>query len=264
MIIIILKIIIILFLILILFFNKVLITTKLYKNKSENIVKKSINFELPDVKETGNLNKTIYQTYKDIDLVPKYYIENIKKLNPEWNYEFYDDKRARDLLKDNFNKEILDKYDSFKSGAHRADLWRLCILYLYGGFYFDIDVMLYEKLDNIIEGKENELLIAKTVVDAFFYKKERLFNAVIFCKAGNPIIKKCINSIMNIKNSDLKYKYHLILYIMQLELGDSFNYRFLEKTKSDNFSIKKILYLDKYFIYDDKNKLLGESKREDY
>lgn len=35
---------------------------------------------LPEVKKPNLINKTIYQTYKNIDLVPNYYIEDIKRI----------------------------------------------------------------------------------------------------------------------------------------------------------------------------------------
>ena len=45
---------------------------------------------------------------------------------------------CREFIKNNFDLDILNAYDILKPGAFKADLWRCCILYIYGGIYLDI------------------------------------------------------------------------------------------------------------------------------
>ena len=234
-----------------------------YQSQSSNIIKRKDDIILPEVKKSNIINKTIYQTYKNIDLVPNYYIEDIKKKNPDWKYEFYDDNRIREFLKDNFEPKFLEKFDSFKKGAHKVDLWRLCILYLYGGFYFDIDMLLYKDLNNIISECNNDFITAKTVEKSGFYKVDRLFNALIFCKAGDPLVKKCIINLMNVTQKDLDGNYLLILYVMQKTLGEDYKYEILEDYKW-SLKIGILREFKKYYIYDKNKNIIGESKREDY
>ena len=79
-----------------------------------------------------------------------------------------------------------------------------------------MDILLYDSLDNIISKCNNDLIIAKSLkTEGYFFTIDRLYNAFIFCKAGNPLIKKCITNIMKIENKDLENNYKLILYVMQ-------------------------------------------------
>ena len=234
-----------------------------YEKKSSHIIKRKNDIVLPEIKKSNVINKIIYQTYKNIDLVPNYYIEDIKNKNPDWKYEFYDDDRIRKFLKDNFEPKFLDKFDSFKKGAHKADLWRLCILYLYGGFYFDIDILLYKDLNSIISECNNDFVVVKTFEKIGFYKVDRLFNALIFCKAGDTLVKECIINLMKVTQEDLDNNYHLILYNMQKTLGKDYNYEILEDYKwSLKFGIRNSF--KKHYIYDKNKNIIGESKRDDY
>ena len=44
-----------------------------------------------------------------------------------------------------------EAYDALIPGAFKADLFRYCVLFIYGGVYADIDVMLTSKLEMAID-----------------------------------------------------------------------------------------------------------------
>ena len=69
-----------------------------YITNSKKIIERKVNMGLPEIKKNDIINRTIYQTYKNIELVPKEYIKNIKKMNPGWKYEFYDDNRKQEIF----------------------------------------------------------------------------------------------------------------------------------------------------------------------
>ena len=120
-------------------------------NKSKEIIKRNINIDFPTIKEENTIPKNILQTHENIDLVPDYVISNIKNKNPDYKYHFYNDAMRKEFMLKYFGQSYLDKMNSFKKGAHRADLFRMCWLYIYGGVYIDIDLELLESLDNIVE-----------------------------------------------------------------------------------------------------------------
>ena len=57
----------------------------------------------------------------------------------ELEYFLYDDDECSQYIKTNFSSDVLTSYNTLIPGAYRADLWRYCILYKYGGIYLDID-----------------------------------------------------------------------------------------------------------------------------
>lgn len=73
------------------------------------------------------------------------------KQQSRWEYRFYTDERAKIFLATHFPPEVKEAYDDLIPGAFKADLFRYCILFIYGGVYADIDVMNTSELDAAID-----------------------------------------------------------------------------------------------------------------
>jgi mannosyltransferase OCH1-like enzyme len=125
-------------------------------------------------------------------------ISQIKKTNPRFRYYFFDDNDCRNFIKKNFDENVLNAYDKLIPGAYKADLWRYCVLYKMGGIYLDIK---YIPVNNF---KFKNLLNREywvTDVD-----KNGIYNALMVCKDGNPILLNAINKIVeNVKNKYYGY-----------------------------------------------------------
>ena len=82
----------------------------------------------------------IFQTWQTHTLPPQMFnaIKIIKKQNPRFNYYLFSDSDCRLFISKNFEPVVLNAYDRLIPGAYKADLWRYCILYKYGGIYLDI------------------------------------------------------------------------------------------------------------------------------
>jgi hypothetical protein len=82
----------------------------------------------------------IYQTWltKDLPQAMRLRVERLKRQNPRFKHYLYDDEDCRQFIKNNFDTEVLNAYDRLIPGAYKADLWRLCVLYKWGGIYLDI------------------------------------------------------------------------------------------------------------------------------
>lgn len=82
----------------------------------------------------------IYQTWHTLELPPKMQenLNKFKKDNPEFEHHLYDDDMCREFIKNNFDKNVLNAFDTLIPGAYKADLWRYCALYINGGIYLDI------------------------------------------------------------------------------------------------------------------------------
>jgi hypothetical protein len=142
-----------------------------------------------------NIPPNIFQTWNTKKLPPKMYyaINVIRKNNPGFRYYLFDDNDCRKFIKNNFDKSILYAFDSLIPGAYKADLWRYCILYKYGGIYLDVKYYPINgfKLVNLLKEEH-------WVLDA---DKYGIYNALMVCKAGNELLLKAINKIVdNVKN----------------------------------------------------------------
>ena len=86
--------------------------------------------------------RTIMQTNLR-DVIPpsmRRALTSILEKNPEYNYTFYSDRRARQFVAENFDSVTLAAFDDIIPGAFKADLFRLCWLHHYGGVYLDMDM----------------------------------------------------------------------------------------------------------------------------
>lgn len=122
-------------------------------------------------------------------------IAKFKHLNPEFEYHLYDDDECRSFIQKHFSKNVLNTYDTLIPDAYKADLWRCCILYIYGGIYMDI------KLTPV----DNFKLIDLTYKEHFVKDRppNSIYNAFMVCKPRNILIKHTISGI--IKNVTSKF-----------------------------------------------------------
>jgi hypothetical protein len=167
-------------------------------NKLKTI--KSTNFEIKDsYKPVVPLN--LYLTWSIKKLPPKMQenVDRMRKVNPEFNIQIFDCDERREFIKTNFPEDILIAYDTLKPGAYKADLWRLCILYINGGIYIDIKFNCINNFKFIAFTEREHLLL-----DRPYQWKEGeigLANGIIVAKPKNNLLLRCINKISkNVKN----------------------------------------------------------------
>jgi hypothetical protein len=118
------------------------------------------------------MNKTIYMTY--YKKVPDIVFKRWKELNPNYNIDFSLDSDCISFLRRYFNDNVANLFINIKSGMYKADLWRLCKLYIYGGVYADVDLVPYIYL--------NELNKDITFYSCLSYNKKTVFQAFMMVK----------------------------------------------------------------------------------
>ena len=85
--------------------------------------------------------RKIFQTFEQKSFEPEFQkiVDYWKTENPDFKYCLYDDNEREEFIKNNFPAEVYGTYMRIIPQAFKADLWRYCVLYTYGGFYADID-----------------------------------------------------------------------------------------------------------------------------
>jgi inositol phosphorylceramide mannosyltransferase catalytic subunit len=94
----------------------------------------------------------IIQTAKTGDL-PLFFCAaavNVKLLNPEFEYLFFDDKQVDDFIDDQF-PQYKNIFNSFRFPICKYDFFRYLAIYRYGGFYLDLDVFLAKGLAELAD-----------------------------------------------------------------------------------------------------------------
>ncbi len=73
---------------------------------------------------------------------------NLKLLNPDYEYLFFDEERLQAFIDQEF-PQYRSIFDFFQFPIQRYDFFRYLVVYRYGGFYFDLDVMLASDLSSL-------------------------------------------------------------------------------------------------------------------
>jgi len=138
----------------------------------------------------------IFQTWHTKNLPPKMreIVDNLKAQNPRFEHHLFDDNDCREFISQHFNKDVVNAYDSLIPGAYKADLWRLCVLFIHGGIYLDIKLQCINGF-KLIELTEKNHFVLDRVPPLSIY------NALLACQKGHPFLLMGINKIVkHVKN----------------------------------------------------------------
>ena len=149
------------------------------------------------IKNINIFPKKIFQTYETNQISSGMYdaAHTWIDKNPDWEYCFFDKDDRRNFIKDNFYDKVLEAYDTLIPGAYKADLWRYCVLYIYGGVYGDIGKVLLTPLNNVLPINSSFISFKDRLVDWDY--DGYIFNAIIISKPNHPFLKKAIDMIVD-------------------------------------------------------------------
>ena len=100
--------------------------------------------------------KFIYKTAPSLTPEIKEINDLLEKKNNGWLVKFFNNDQCLDFLKNKFQNNnlifknnVLIAYNKLVPPAYKCDLWRLCVIYEYGGVYIDATSTLFYPLKNI-------------------------------------------------------------------------------------------------------------------
>lgn len=179
----------------------------------DNLIKKFTNYkstiEGTDViLEKYKIPKIIHQTFRsdDLPIELKKSVENLKSMNPDFEYRFYNDDDCFNFIKENYDKEILHLYEKInpKYGSARADFFRYLLMYKIGGVYLDIKSSVSKPLNELILPTDEYILThweGRDWSDELNYYFGEFQNWHIICSPNHPFLEKTIENVKeNIRN----------------------------------------------------------------
>ena len=227
--------------------------------------------------------KVIMQTYHKKSKIPNKVYENIKKYAPDYKHIIYDDKECIEFL-EQFDKtfqyiknqkfKIVYRFKSYRKGAHKADLFRYCYLYQYGGIYLDIKTELIKPLNELIN-QDNTLY---TVIGI---NKKSIYQGIVCVYPEHPIIGELINQCVNANHFILNRNYDLFLeFFYMCIMEDIKGYKIIPGKHDTHSGYKIYLFqedhcpksdcgtLDRYgfctFIHDENGKKVIKTRYSDF
>ena len=165
-----------------------------------------INLTIPNVRNLKfnkelfkqNIPKIVHQTWETKESIPPPCLEVIKKnkkLNPTWEFVFWDDKARRKLIEDNFDDYTLSAYDKLSVGAMKADLFRICVLYIHGGLYMDIKGGINKPLDEFLSDKNKLCYMLWPYGNTMFNHPKHAATSFLIWPKGHPLLPYIIREI---------------------------------------------------------------------
>ena len=142
--------------------------------------------------------KRIIQTGKQSEqpLPIRAFMANVRLLNPDYEYLFFDDGRVEEFIAQEF-PQYRDVFESFKVPIQRYDFFRYLAIYRYGGFYLDLDVLLGSSLSTLLEKGcvfPFERLTFSRRLRADFGMDWEIGNYAFGAAAGHPFLKAIIEN----------------------------------------------------------------------
>ena len=155
--------------------------------------------------------KIIHQSYKKKVKTNMFKaILSWKLTNINYEYKYWDDDECYNLIKNNFNEDVLIAYNMLYAGAYKSDIFRLCVLYLYGGIWTDISSECLCPLDHVINNNY-DLTIVKDMPSQV--TNGNIYQAFIIAKPKNYIIKYILDFTVNrvINNEAFNIEYPFVV-----------------------------------------------------
>jgi mannosyltransferase OCH1-like enzyme len=149
--------------------------------------------------------KVIYQTYSSKSKIPwlaKYHIRQMRKLNPAYEYQFFDDVAVENFIREEFDADTYAQYLKITIGAAKADFFRYAILLKRGGVYVDLDSVITGNLDDWIRPDDTAIITAERHPGVFVQW------ALVYDKS-HPFLQKTLDNVLaNIKNNRYPHDIH--------------------------------------------------------
>jgi len=151
------------------------------------------------------INKNIFQIYiqdNDSNGIPAGVsdcIQTILTKKEDFDHYLFGGEALREVIHQNIGAEATEAYDKLKPYTYKADFGRHCLLYLFGGWYFDASVRLNMSLSI---SDIHDLIVFKDAPNPGLPSWD-LSTSVIYGTKGALIFEKMINEI--IKNTRNEY-----------------------------------------------------------
>ncbi len=139
----------------------------------------------------------VWQIYlsKEGAKLPKRLEEASKSVKTQFQDDIYKllcEEELREFIQSNYPKDVLWAYDLLNPYAYKCDLGRYCLLYKYGGWYFDISIICKKKIEPEIN---TDMLVFR---DELKHSKTSwaVSNGIIWSKPSNKVLETSINEIV--------------------------------------------------------------------
>eukprot|EP01041_Mallomonas_annulata_P005783 gene5783-11683_t len=180
----------------------------------------------PCIDSSKNIPCHIWVTGRSLshNQLPRH-IQGFSTRNKDWILHPIDDEEMRRFMKSIFSgTRVLWAFDhiNHQLGASRADIWRLAVLWIYGGVYIDLDADILTPLSQVIQSNDSFILgtegnplgqcykpefhlnhsVIHTTAD--WYQGKSILQWTIFSEPGHLFLERALKNVVELIT--LEYK----------------------------------------------------------
>lgn len=152
--------------------------------------------------------KTLYQTFSVPFFGKSHFkeLQNFRKTNPELDFIFFSEEDRDQWMQEHWGGTLIHEiFCNLQFGPAKADIFRYCILFKQGGYYFDISKACRVPLTSLHEAK-SDCLISFEKNDLYYPPDSDVFNVLLEPNkyvlqwgmgfvSEHPILRKVISNI---------------------------------------------------------------------
>lgn len=109
-----------------------------------------------------------------------------------FQYRYFSDTKCIEFLTKHYGNDYKNKFLEMKLGAHKADFFRYCYLYIHGGVYMDVDMEPQAPMTCIMES-----IPPGTLISSLEASREGIFQSFIATPPKHPIFKVLIGEFFS-------------------------------------------------------------------
>lgn len=209
------------------------------------------------LKQSKTFSKTIFMTCKDKSRIPLKVFNNLEKFAKGYECYIFDDEECKLFFNHFFGDRYVNRFISLKQGAHKADLFRYCILYIFGGIYLDIKTELLVPLDDFFQDP-TKLYTVVTPSSKWIYQ------GVIATPPNEPLMLQLAEHVL--LNDPTEYHSYVKEFYKRVTDNPPKNLLLFEERISNNS--EDCSGLDRYglccYIYDSNGNKIIKTRFNDY
>jgi len=156
--------------------------------------------QIPPSPPRAHIPYLLHMTYKDLKKIPPKVYANLQQYAPEYEVRLYDDQSGLKFLDTYFHPIVRQAFLRVRKGAHKADLLRYCILYIFGGVYLDVKTVLVRPLRELFHHpahRDITLYLVSDYCDEYALMcLPRIYNGIMATIPRNPFFLQLIHNFV--------------------------------------------------------------------
>jgi hypothetical protein len=122
----------------------------------------------------------------------------LRHFGNKYEHRVWSKEEIREQLTQHFEPEVLQAFDALRPYAYKADLARYCLMYLYGGWYIDINIEVAASPPNTANF---HMLLIRDFNNDTRLAPWQVANGLFYSVPGHPALRKAIDLVIdNCKN----------------------------------------------------------------